>query len=466
MLFPEEPLIDDEVPQRQVKAELIIAANAGMKLDAVGVGDQDLRLGVEWLKTATDGKLPMMSANLVDSKGKTVFPAHVVKTLCNTKVGIFSVMTALDDSGKPLLDGNPSYRVEDPFETAKKEVAALKAEGAEVIFALTHLGLQDDLRLAREVPGIRFIFGAHSMSQLAEPQREKETGTWIFQAGYRTKHLGRVDVDFKGPVATVMADLSDVSNADRVRDRVRTYEERIAELTARLGTETDPDRKLMVQDQIAFYAEQLEVEKKDLPKPNSGATLVNTLVELSREVPDDEKVAPMVEAALVKITALPPVAQISGDALGKGPVSGPYIGAQVCQGCHQQQYTDWTQTPHAKAYKTLVSENHHMDFDCVGCHTTGYKKEGGPKDPFTVGGLAAVQCETCHGPGREHALEPKKVDMNIAFDEATCKTCHSDEQTGDRFVMADYLPKVDHKSDLKPGQKADAGHEKTRKKTK
>lgn len=443
-----------------MKAELIIAANATMKLDAVGVGDQDLRLGVEWLKTATQGKLPVMSANLVDAKGKTVFPAHAVKTLCNTKVGIFSVMTALDDAGKPLLDGNPAYRVEDPFETAKKEVAALKAEGADVIFALTHLGLQDDLRLAREVPGIRFIFGAHSMSHLAEPQKVPETGTWIFQAGYRTKHLGRVDVDLKGPVVTALGELSDVSNADRVRDRVKTYEERIAELNARLGTEPDPDRKQMVQDQIAFYAEQLEIEKKELPKATGGATLVNVLVELSRDIPDDVKVAPMVEAALAKITALPPVAQIAGDALGKGPEDGPYIGATVCQACHPEQYTDWVATPHAKAYKTLVSENHHMDFDCVGCHTTGYRKDGGPKDPFTVGGLAAVQCETCHGPGRQHALEPKKVDMNVAFDEAECKTCHSDEQTGDRFVMADYLPKVDHKTDGKPGEKADAGAKK------
>ena len=453
MLFPEEPLIDDEVPQRQVKAELIIAANAGMKLDAVGVGDQDLRLGVEWLKTATQGKLPMMSANLVDAKGKPVFTAHAVKTMCNTKVGLFSVMTALDDEGKPLLEGNPFYRVEDPFETAKKEVAALKAEGAEVIIALTHLGLQDDLRLAREVPGIRLIFGAHSMSQLTEPQKVPETGTWIFQAGYRTKHLGRVDIDLQGPVATVMATLSDVSNADRVRDRVKTYEERIEELTARLGTEPDPDRKVMVQDQIAFYAEQLEVEKKELPKPGGGsATLRNSLVELSRDVPDDAKVATLVEAALATIAAQPPVTQIAGNALGAGPASGPYIGATVCQACHAVQYADWGTTAHAKAYKTLVDENHHMDFDCVGCHTTGYKKEGGPKDPFTVGGLAGVQCETCHGPGREHALEPKKVDMNVAFDETGCKTCHSVEQTGDQFVLDHYLPKVDHKPDEKPGK--------------
>ena len=88
-------------------------------------------------------------------------------------------------------------------------------------------------------------------------------------------------------------------------------------------------------------------------------------------------------------------------------------------------------------------------------HVTGYKTDGGPRDPFTVAGFAGVQCETCHGPGRAHAQDPKKVDMVRAMPEAGCRTCHSVDQTGDRFVFDEYLPKVDHGASKKKSQKAE-----------
>ncbi len=459
LFFPEDAVIEEEVDQRRVKAELIAAANAKMGIDAIGVGDQDLALGVEYLKhLGSTHSLPVLSANLVTAAdGKTVFPPHLVKSACGTKIGIFSVLAKENDrTGKATVAG-PIYRVEDPFEVAKKEVAALRAEGAEIVIALTHLGLQEDLRFGREVKGVSFVFGGHSMSQLEEPQRSVATesekaGPWIFQSGYRGKWIGRADID----LASVKdaAEVVDLSSTDRIKQRILTYDERITELTARIEQEEDPDRKLMLGDQINFYKEQRAIEEKDLPKEGATSTLKNHLADLSREISDDPKTAELVEAALTRIASLPP-SKVVPAVDAKGPEAGPYVGSVVCQACHQKEWQDWSQSGHAKAYQTLVTENHHMDFDCVGCHVTGYKQEGGPKDPFTVSGLTGVQCETCHGPGRSHATDPKKVDMARTLPESGCRACHSMEQTGDRFVLSEYLPKIDHGTSKKKGQKAE-----------
>ena len=445
ILFPDEPLVPEEVEQRRVKADLILAANKAMGIDFAAVGDQDLKLGVEWLKKAAETHgFPFHSANLVTNDGKPVFPGRRVLDVGGVKVGFFSVLTPDGRDGKPLLEDNPHYRIDDPLEAAAREVKALQAEGAQAIVAVTHLGLIEDKRLGNEVPGIHFVFGAHSGSMVGEP--EKGGSAFVFQAGTRGKYLGRLDIDLKGELPGALATLRDVSSLQKQRERVKHYESEVVTLKARLDSETDPDRKLMIQDQVDFYTEQLAIETKKVPADaDEGSALENRMVPLSREIADEPKVGALVTAALEKIAGLPPPPQISGSIEDlKGPESGPYVGVTVCQGCHPTQWAQWRTTGHAKAYKTLEEEMHAVDFDCVGCHTTGYRKEGGPKDPFTIAGFQHVQCESCHGPGRAHAKEPKKVKLTKTFDEAFCRSCHSVEQTGDRFVFADYLPKVAH----------------------
>lgn len=445
-LFPEEPLFPEEVEQRRVKAELILAANKEMGVDFSAVGDQDLRLGVEWLKTAAaQTQFPFYCANLTTSDGKNVFPGHVVKTIGGVKVGFFSVITPTSGfDAKPVLEGNPSYKITDPFPAAKSAVKALQDAGAQVIVGVTHLGLTDDMRLAQEVPGIHFVFGAHSQSQLAEPN--KAGSTFVLQSGSRGKYLGRLDITLRGELPGALGTLADVSTVEKVQERIRHYESEVTTLRARLEGETDADRKTMIQDQVDFYEEQLALERKNAPADAAnGSSLKNEIVALSRDIADEPKVSALVAAALDKIATLPPPPAVSGiESQAPPPEASPYVGAQVCAACHIPQAKQWQTTAHAKAYATLVAENHAVDFDCVGCHTTGYRKEGGPKDPFNVTGFHGVQCEACHGAGRAHASKPKDVKLLNTFDEAFCRACHSLEQTGDRFVFADYLPKVAH----------------------
>lgn len=82
----------------------------------------------------------------------------------------------------------------DQHGTAAHLVAALRAQGADVVIAVTHSGLSDDRALARAVPGIDVIIGGHCHTSLAEPVIED--GTVIVHAGTGTEYLGVLQLAF------------------------------------------------------------------------------------------------------------------------------------------------------------------------------------------------------------------------------------------------------------------------------
>jgi hypothetical protein len=66
-------------------------------------------------------------------------------------------------------------------------------------------------------------------------------------------------------------------------------------------------------------------------------------------------------------------------------------------------------------------------YDCGGCHTTGYNPEGHQDDlPGLIGTWAedGIGCESCHGPGSNHANNPYGVALEIDRDAEACGDCH------------------------------------------
>jgi hypothetical protein len=78
---------------------------------------------------------------------------------------------------------------------------------------------------------------------------------------------------------------------------------------------------------------------------------------------------------------------------------------------------------------TLQKRNKQFNLDCVGCHVTGYGEPGGSTVTHNLdGGLVGVGCESCHGPGAEHAKNPE-VELVRYTPESTCLACHNDEHS-------------------------------------
>lgn len=88
-------------------------------------------------------------------------------------------------------------------DTASGLVARLRSQGASPILALSHLGLEDDRRLAQQVRGITMIIGAHSHDCL--PTGEECNGVLIAQAGQFAEALGRIDLTLDSKTGEVIS---------------------------------------------------------------------------------------------------------------------------------------------------------------------------------------------------------------------------------------------------------------------
>lgn len=119
---------------------------------------------------------------------------------------------------------------------------------------------------------------------------------------------------------------------------------------------------------------------------------------------------------------------------------GPYIGAAACAACHQPFAESWSKTKHSAAYKTLEAAGKSKDPECVRCHTTGYGREGFYGMSSTPG-LANVQCEACHGQGREHAGEFSTPMRPV--NEETCRACHT-QINSPEFDYKTYHERIKH----------------------
>ena len=107
------------------------------------------------------------------------------------KVGVFALI------GKDAIRSAPDVgEVEflDQHEVAKQMVYELRKQGAQVIVAITHSGVDEDRELAREVPGIDVIVGGHTHTALHEPVLEGST--IIVQAGCFGAYLGQLDLAY------------------------------------------------------------------------------------------------------------------------------------------------------------------------------------------------------------------------------------------------------------------------------
>ncbi len=113
-----------------------------------------------------------------------------IKEYDGIRVGYFSLMTPnfanTTHSGNVILRGSSS-------EITKEMVTALQLKGADVIVAVTHIGVDLDRKLAAQVDGIDIIFGGHSHEYL--PQLETINNTLIVNGGEKGAAVVRLDVD-------------------------------------------------------------------------------------------------------------------------------------------------------------------------------------------------------------------------------------------------------------------------------
>ena len=175
------------------KAYLLIESFNVMSYDALGIGDDDLNLGKEFLlgisKKAT---FPFLSSNLIDEEsGKLLSQSYLVKEVNGLRVGIFSLLSA-DVFSSPTDVRRKGLTIRNPIETAQSMIKELQPK-ADLLILLSHLSYPKDVELAQAVSGIHFIIGSHTGTNLTYPSAVK--GTHILQAGSKGMYGARLDVN-------------------------------------------------------------------------------------------------------------------------------------------------------------------------------------------------------------------------------------------------------------------------------
>ncbi len=144
----------------------------------------------------TLAKFPMVVTNVRYQNGESL-PNSVTSMVLEregVKVGVVGLLTdEMDELVLPQFYEGLTF--EDPEDALERELPKLKAAGAEMVIALTHCGLEDDIELAEEFPGQgMLIIGGHSHDSLDGPM--EVAGNWVAQAGSHGRQLGRIQVDF------------------------------------------------------------------------------------------------------------------------------------------------------------------------------------------------------------------------------------------------------------------------------
>jgi 5'-nucleotidase / UDP-sugar diphosphatase len=182
--------------------ELRLMIEAGY--DIITLGNHEFDYGPDRLSTyltragypSAAEKTPIVATNTVIPENHILQSAGIRETYIRTlpnglRVGFFGLMGKHADTVAPMA---VPVSFSDQHSAAQRAVAALQAEGAQIIVLLSHSGEDEDIEIARAVPGIHVIIGGHMHTVLREPIFEGET--IIVQTGTEFNYIGMLELAY------------------------------------------------------------------------------------------------------------------------------------------------------------------------------------------------------------------------------------------------------------------------------
>jgi len=167
-----------------------------------------------------------------------------------------------------------------------------------------------------------------------------------------------------------------------------------------------------------------------------GAFTAYAPIELGPEYGDDETVSRVYRRYLARVDREDLLAKLSRS---PGP---KFVGTAACFPCHAEAARVWKASEHAHALRTLISDGHGRDPDCVGCHVVALNLETGFQSVKKTPQLANVSCESCHGAGARHVATKGKVKLG-KVGAKSCAPCHVPEHSPG-FDFAEHWKRIAH----------------------
>ncbi len=438
LLYSKEKITEQHEAQEELKADLLAHTyREDLAVAAIGLGWADLVRGPEKVR------LPRHAVNVPADAGIPLEKPEVI-AVGGAKVGVFGVIA--NGAVKGLALG-------DPVAAGKAAVAELRRGGAQVVVALVQApSKKDAIVLARSIGGIDLAVAGLGLVA-PEPEGVEAEATqvgdgWLVVPANRGQVVSRIDVTLRGGAPGPLADAGGKAAAAA---KIAEIERRLAALDADLARfaadrAADPafvKQKQGERDQLARERDRLAKQPLAIPARGSYFTLEQVRINKTRAC------QAQVQAAVTAFYRAAGEANAKAAAAGAPPPPAPrgqasFVGNEACEDCHDDEVKQWKETRHAGAWETLVQRGQELDYDCIGCHVTGWGRPGGATLAVNER-LRDVGCETCHGPGSIHVEkggEEKPAAVVRNPPQEMCATqCHTKEHS-DTFQYEAYLRDV------------------------
>ncbi|MBF0293593.1 MAG: 5'-nucleotidase C-terminal domain-containing protein [Magnetococcales bacterium] len=196
-------------------------------LDFAAPGNHEFDSGLESLdRNIAASRFTWIVSNLL--KDGALYPGmrhEGLRRVNGVSVGIFGL---LDPVFNRVVRFPPGVVITDPFQAARDRVASLRAAGAELVVALTHMSLPVERELAKNVPGIDLILAGDDHVVV----KELIGDTLLVEAGLEFQVLARIALAPGVPKSLDMVEIFDVDASVPVDPEmaawVQTYESRLA----------------------------------------------------------------------------------------------------------------------------------------------------------------------------------------------------------------------------------------------
>jgi hypothetical protein len=383
-------------PEKQLELDFLTRQEQALYLttldmmgyQAAAIGTTELTFGFDYFKEQTRGlRVPYLAAN-VTKDGRPIAPGSIVLRSHGLRVGLIGIFEPPYGKAAATLfeENTQSLAFEDPIETLRHEVPALKAK-ADLVIALGRLTPYTARRAAGAIPGLDAILSSENRA----PARTDGASDHVHPE------------DGPGFLGRTLLAYSSLTNYGLI--------------SVRIGL--DAQGRIAAAD---FGDHWLFEDTPDDPRVREALNRFYDRV--GKEAAAQEAVPPLFADDPARL-------------------SGIYVGAAGCAGCHAPEMAQWRRSRHAAAYKTLLDRHRHFQPKCVACHVVGYGTPHGHRLGAPGETLANVQCEACHGPGGGHAQAPAKENIRRAVPARVCLECHTPDHS-DHFVYEERLRKVKH----------------------
>lgn len=376
LFYKSQPVPPFLEKQWNYQAEVLLKAYNAFGIEAMAPGDLDFAAGLEQFERLRAGaKFKIISANIyLQGSGKRLLDPYVILDKNGKKVGVFGLF----DETLPLP---PQLAARPHLEAAREIVDELKRK-VDVIIALTHVGLDKDQALARQVEDIDAIFGAHTQSFLIKP--EKVGDTLIFQTSFRGQHLG-IYADGRNGMHQIDARYESKSTELNPMDKLLAEaKQEIARINSELeeelmGKPAAPKQKVVAEFQTFARCIECHATQYDFHKKTPHFRAYETLVKANQ------------------------------------------AGNLECLKCHTagaQQPSGW------KHVKQLVQNAAGKSISAES-FTKSLPRANSDSLAKISKAFINVQCENCHGPAGAH---PFSGNYSKQVSATTCLNCHTPER--------------------------------------